>query len=89
MNGNLRVSDTMLLLYYESLLAKVFLYVFKYTFRSAFELWGHGRTASELKSSVLEYPEERMVCVSRLIGKLYHLFILYKFLLTNLYAFCA
>uniref|UniRef100_A0AAR2IHD8 tRNA (guanine(10)-N(2))-methyltransferase TRMT11 n=1 Tax=Pygocentrus nattereri TaxID=42514 RepID=A0AAR2IHD8_PYGNA len=28
--------------------------------KSAFELWGHGRTAAELKSSLLEYPIEKM-----------------------------
>ncbi|XP_026875090.2 tRNA (guanine(10)-N2)-methyltransferase homolog isoform X2 [Electrophorus electricus] len=28
--------------------------------KSAFELWGHGKTAAELKSSLLEYPKERM-----------------------------
>ncbi|XP_053349755.1 tRNA (guanine(10)-N2)-methyltransferase homolog [Clarias gariepinus] len=29
--------------------------------KSAFELWGHGRTLSELKSSLLEYPREHMM----------------------------
>lgn len=31
-------------------------------FRSAFELWGQGRTHSELKTSLLNYPSEKMVC---------------------------
>lgn len=33
-----------------------------YLFRSAFELWGEGQTHSELKTSLLNYPSERMVC---------------------------
>uniref|UniRef100_A0A8B9JXL2 tRNA (guanine(10)-N(2))-methyltransferase TRMT11 n=1 Tax=Astyanax mexicanus TaxID=7994 RepID=A0A8B9JXL2_ASTMX len=28
--------------------------------KSVFELWGHGRTATELKSSLMEYPRESM-----------------------------
>ncbi|KAL2084609.1 hypothetical protein ACEWY4_020127 [Coilia grayii] len=29
--------------------------------KSAFELWGHGKTTDELKSSLLKYPSERML----------------------------
>lgn len=57
--------------------AGVLLYIFKYTFRSAFELWGYGKTVSELKSSVLEYPTEHMVC--QLLGcSNYPFIVLYK-----------
>lgn len=31
-------------------------------FRSAFELWGHGKTHSDLRTSLLNYPPENMVC---------------------------
>lgn len=33
-----------------------------YRCRSAFELWGHGQTHSELRKSLLNYPSENMVC---------------------------
>lgn len=37
--------------------------------RSAFELWGHGKTTEELRRSLLEYPSENMVCSSSSLNK--------------------
>jgi len=37
-------------------------FMFHYPCRSAFELWGHGQTHSELRTSLLNYPSENMVC---------------------------
>ncbi len=42
-------------------------FLFCYPVRSAFELWGHGRTHSELRTSLLNYPSENMVMLRPLV----------------------
>lgn len=44
-------------------------------FRSAFELWGHGKTHGDLRTSLLSYPPERMVCQ---VSSLYNLLCYFK-----------
>lgn len=44
-------------------------------FRSAFELWGHGKTHDDLRTSLLSYPPERMVGQ---VSSLYNLLCYFK-----------
>lgn len=41
-------------------------FAFNRPFRSAFELWGHGQTDGELRTSLLNYPPQSMVCENAL-----------------------
>jgi len=52
--------------------------------RSAFELWGHGRTTDELRRSLLAYPAESMVCSHFLHSKVQCVLEIYRvYLLIN------